>query len=83
MKVRLFLYMLVKAVEAHIHSFLTLILDGNEWSASHSGCFIPGQTALIATEWDAGWVLESVWAFLIEGKLPLPGFEPLILQPVA
>jgi hypothetical protein len=72
----------VKAAEAHIHSFLTLTLDENEWSASHSG-FMPGQTALIAIKWNAGWLLEPVWAFLIKYKLPLPGFEPQILQPVA
>jgi hypothetical protein len=72
----------VKAAEAHIHSFLTLTLDGNECSTSHPGCFIPGQTALTATKWDAGWVQEPVWAFLMKEKLPLPGFEPHILQPL-
>jgi hypothetical protein len=59
-----------------------LTLDGNECPASHPGCFILGQTALIANKWDAGWVLEPVWAFLRRGKLSLPGIEAQILQPV-
>lgn len=29
------------AVEVYFHSFLTLILDGSEWSASGVDCFIP------------------------------------------
>jgi hypothetical protein len=33
------------AVDVQIHIFLTLALVGDEWSASCSGRFIPGQRA--------------------------------------
>jgi len=30
----------IRGVEVQLHLFLTLALDGGEWSASHHGCFI-------------------------------------------
>ena len=33
-------------VEAWVYSFLTLALDGGEWSVSHCGCFTLGERAL-------------------------------------
>jgi hypothetical protein len=33
------------AMEAEFHTFLTLVLDGGKWSASHSGPFISRETA--------------------------------------
>jgi hypothetical protein len=30
-------------VEIYFHTFLTSILDGSEWSASHQGIFTPGE----------------------------------------
>jgi hypothetical protein len=35
--------------------FLTLALDGGEWSVSHSGHFTPGEIAP-GTYWIGGWV---------------------------
>jgi hypothetical protein len=31
----------MRGVEVQLHSFLTLALDGGEWSAPHTDCFTP------------------------------------------
>jgi hypothetical protein len=36
-------------VEVQLHAFLTLALDGGEWSASCPGCFTPGKESLVPT----------------------------------
>jgi hypothetical protein len=41
-------------VEVQLHTFLILTLDGGDWSASHTGHFIPMETA--RTHWTEGWV---------------------------
>jgi len=33
-------------MEVYPHAFLTSVLDGGEWSASHPGRFIPGEWGL-------------------------------------
>jgi len=38
-----------------LHTFLTLGLDGGEWSASHTDRFTPRERAL-GTLWIGGWV---------------------------
>lgn len=38
-------------------TFLTLALDGVEWSASLSGCFNSGETVRL-THWTGGWVVS-------------------------
>jgi len=42
-------------VEAQLHPFLTLVLDGSEWSASHPGHFNPRERAP-STPLIGGWV---------------------------
>jgi hypothetical protein len=40
--------------------FLTLILDGGEWSASRHGRFIPMEGAPVPTRQEAGWGPELI-----------------------
>jgi hypothetical protein len=42
-------------MDVYIHVFLTLALGGDEWSASRSGRFTPGERAP-GTNWIGGWV---------------------------
>jgi hypothetical protein len=42
-------------VEAKLHTFLTWVLDGSEWSASHLSHFTTGERAP-STHWIGGWV---------------------------
>jgi len=42
-------------VEVEIQALLTSALDGGEWSASHPGCFTPGERTS-GTHWIRGWV---------------------------
>jgi hypothetical protein len=42
-------------VRVYLHAFLTLALDGGEWSASRHGRFTPGERAH-GTHWIGGWV---------------------------
>jgi hypothetical protein len=42
-------------VEVWFHIFLTLTLDGGEWSASHCGHFTPTETALVPFGKEGGW----------------------------
>lgn len=60
--------MQARAAEAQIHSLLILSLDGGKWSASHPGCFICGQTALISTKQEAQWAMKPTQTFLKRGK---------------
>jgi hypothetical protein len=57
--------------------FLTLALDGGEWSASHPGHYNPGQRTL-DTHWIEGWVGPRVGQDTIGKRkiLTLPGIEP-------
>ena len=50
-------------VELYLHSFLSSTLDGGEWSASRSGCFVPE----VSAQWDP----ESVWTVLRGEKCPV------------
>jgi len=52
----------VWAVKVQIHAFLTLTLDGSEWSASCPGHFNPRETTLASIGQEAGWTPEPVWA---------------------
>jgi hypothetical protein len=72
-------------VEVQLHAFLTLALDGGEWSASHSSRFTPRERAP-GTHWIGGWVSLRVGLDAVVKKTnsqPLPGLEPPIIQPVA
>jgi len=51
-------------MEVYLHSFLTSTLDGREWSASRSGCFVPEESA----ECDP----ESVWTVSRGEKMSCP-----------
>jgi hypothetical protein len=42
-------------VEVQLHAFLTLALNGGEWSASRPGRFTPRERAP-GTHWIGGWV---------------------------
>jgi hypothetical protein len=42
-------------VDIQLHTFLTSVLDGDEWSASRPGRFTPGEGAH-GTHWLGGWV---------------------------
>jgi hypothetical protein len=57
--------------------FLTLVLDGGEWSASRPGRFTPEESAP-GTHWIGGWVGPRVRLDSMEKRqiLPLPGIEP-------
>jgi hypothetical protein len=44
-------------VEVQLHAFLTLELDGGEWSALRLDSFTPWEKA------GAGWALEPVWTW--------------------
>jgi hypothetical protein len=51
------------------YSFLTLALDGGEWSASHPGSVLPWEKdPPIPTEQEAGWAPEPVWMQRLEEK---------------
>jgi len=46
-------------VEIELLAFLTLALDGGEWSTSCPDCFIPRETTP-NTHWIEGWVVPRV-----------------------
>jgi hypothetical protein len=51
------------------YSFLTLALDGVEWSASRPGHALPpGKGPLVPTGQEAGWASEPVWTQRLEEK---------------
>jgi hypothetical protein len=43
-------------VDIQLHPFLTLLIDGGEWSDSHLGTW-----SLVPTELEAGWASEPLW----------------------
>ena len=46
--------------------------------------FTPGEGAPVLIEQEAGWAPQPVWTFReLKNILPLPVFEPRIVQPVA
>ena len=52
-KVKVSMYMWWKhtgGVKVQLHLFLTVAQDGNKWSASLPGCFIPKEEILVHTE---------------------------------
>jgi hypothetical protein len=52
--------------------FLTLALDGSEWSASRSGCFTHGE---IATQYQGGWLGPRASPDAMEKRKILPLLE--------
>jgi hypothetical protein len=55
-------------------------LERGEWSASCSGCFIPGKDPVPIVQ-EAGWVSGLIWTAW--KRLPLPGLDPRTVQPIA
>jgi hypothetical protein len=43
-------------VDVYIHTFLTSVLVGGEWSASRPGCFTPGERAPVLFFGDRVWL---------------------------
>ena len=50
-------------VEVWLHVFLTSALVGGWWSTTRSGRSASGDQKPVATEKEAGWVPQPVWAF--------------------
>ena len=66
-------------VDAYLHSFLTYALDRDEWSTLRPARFTPG----IEPRYPLG-PRPGLDVFgEEENLLPLPGFEPRTVQPVA
>jgi len=42
-------------MEVKLHTFLTLVLDGGEWSTLRPGSLTPRESAT-CTQWTGGWV---------------------------
>jgi hypothetical protein len=63
-------------VVVYIHIFLTSTLVGGEGSASHPGCFTPGERAP-GTHWIEGWANPGADLDDLEKRkfLTLPGLE--------
>jgi hypothetical protein len=58
-------------MEVYLYAFLTLALDGCEWSLSRSGRFAAGITAPVAG-WIRGWVGPTAGLDAVEmGKIPI------------
>ena len=53
----------IGALELSLHSFLTSVLDGGEWSISCPAALCLGKQPLAHTEQKAEWTPEAVWAF--------------------
>jgi hypothetical protein len=68
--------------EVYLHAFLTSALDGGEWSASHTGRFIPGEIPL-GTHWIGNMrvVLDAVAKRKKIPSLLLPRTEPWSSSP--
>jgi hypothetical protein len=66
------------------HSYLTLALDGGEWSAScPSRALPPGKGPLVPIGLEAGWAPEPVWTQGLEEKSSAPaGDRTPIVQPI-
>jgi hypothetical protein len=62
-------------VDVQIHLFLTSVLVGDEWSASHPGRFTPVERAP-GTYWIEGWVGPKTGLDDVHRQiLSLPGLE--------
>jgi hypothetical protein len=62
-------------VEVQLHGFLTLVLDGGEWSASHPGRFTPRERAP-GTHWIGGWVgTRAILDVVVKKKIPSSHWE--------
>jgi hypothetical protein len=73
-----------RGVEIQLHTFLTLALDGGEWSASHPSHFTPEKRALVPTIKEAGWNPELVWTWWQREKfLVLARIRTLVIQLIA
>jgi hypothetical protein len=72
--------------DVRIHIFLTSALAGDEWSASGSGRFTPGERDP-GSQWVGGWVDPRAGLDDVEKRkfLTLPGLvlRPSAVQPVA
>jgi hypothetical protein len=57
--------------EIKLHIFLTTTLDGVEWTASQSGCFMPMEGAS-GTHWIGGWLGPTDDLDMKGKKMPTP-----------
>jgi len=56
-------------MDMHLHSFLTSVQDGCDWSTSRPGRFNPPQEQiLVRSEYDSGWTTQLVLAIWKEEK---------------
>jgi hypothetical protein len=64
-------------MEVYLHTYLTLALDGGDWSASRPGYFTLRERAP-GTHWIGGWVGPRAILDMGEDKnsQPPPGIEP-------
>jgi len=70
-------------LEMELRTFLTLVLDGSQWSASCPGCFIPGRRTP-CTHWIEGWVNLRAGVDAVEKKknnLTPSGSQILVVIP--
>jgi hypothetical protein len=68
------------------YSYLTLALDGGEWSASRPGSTLPpGKEPLVPIGQEAGWAPESVWMQKLEEKsfAPAGDWTPVVQSKVS
>jgi hypothetical protein len=69
--------------DVKLHEFLTLALDGGEWSASRPGRFTPREGTFV-THWLRGYMGLSGGLDVAKKKIPaLTGKRTPIFQPVA
>jgi hypothetical protein len=62
-------------VDVWLHTFLTLALDGGEWSASHPGCFTPRERDP-GTNWIGGWLGPRVGLdMVVKRNIPSPCWD--------
>jgi hypothetical protein len=60
-----------EGAEVHLHAFLTVALDGGEWSAIISGCFNPEERAP-STNSVEGWMGITAGLETVEREEPMP-----------
>jgi hypothetical protein len=77
----------IGGVEVQLHAFLTSALDGGEWSASHPGCFTPGERAPGTHCIGGGVGSRAILDMVVKKKIPSPHqkLNPRtpIVQPIA
>jgi len=56
-------------LEAYLHLFLTLALDGGQQAASHLGILFLVERHLLCIEWEVGWAPEPVCLLLEMRKI--------------